>query len=96
MKKLLDYYIIKKFISSALAILFSFLIIFIAVDLIDNIEKFIDKDLSSYKILSYYLFTIPYYISIAIPMSVLIAAIIIIIEQNITNLIMIGIPINTI
>lgn len=75
MKKILDYYIIKKLISTFFTVMISFITIFVLIDIIDHIDKFIDKDLSSKEVLKYYFYTIPSIISIAIPMSLLISTI---------------------
>ena len=75
MKKILDYYIIKKFTSIFAIIMICFIVIFVLVDIIDHLDKFIDKNLTSKEIIKYYLYTTPSIISIAIPMSLLISTI---------------------
>ena len=75
MRKIIDQYIFKKFISTLFIILIAFTIIFIIVNVIDFLDKFIEKNLSSKEILLYYLYTIPLFINIAFPMSILIATI---------------------
>ena len=75
MDKLIDKYILKKFILNLVIALSSFIIIFIIVNIIDFLDKFIEKGISSKEILLYYYFTIPYFISIAFPMSILISTI---------------------
>ena len=75
MKKLLDRYIFKKFILTLFIILATFIIIFIIVNIIDFLDKFIERDLSSREILLYYIYTIPLFVSIALPMSILISTI---------------------
>ena len=75
MKKILDYYIIKKFSITFVAVIISFITIFILVDIIDHTAKFIDRNLSSKEVLQYYIYTIPSIISITLPMSLLIATI---------------------
>ena len=76
MKKILDQYILKKFFINFIYIILSFTIIFIIVDIIDNIDKFISRGLSNKEMFDYYLLSIPWYISIALPMTLLIATII--------------------
>ena len=75
MKKIIDQYIFKRFISTLFIVLIAFIIIFIIVNIIDFLDKFIEKDLTSKEILTYYLYTIPLFINIAFPMSILIATI---------------------
>ena len=76
MKKILDIYILKKFFSNFIYVIVSFTIIFIIVDMIDNIDKFISRGITNKEMFDYYILSIPWYISIALPMSLLIATII--------------------
>ena len=76
MNKLLDKYIVKKFIINFLFITISFIIIFLIVDIIDNLDKFISRDISNKEIIRYYIFTIPWFISISLPKTMLISTII--------------------
>lgn len=76
MKKILDQYIIKKFFTNFIYIIISFTVIFIIVDIIDNIDKFISRGISNKEMLDYYFLSIPWYISIALPMTLLISTII--------------------
>ena len=75
MKKILDQYIFKKFISSLIITLSAFIVIFLIVSMIDFLDKFIEYNLTSKEILLYYLYTIPWFINIALPMSLLISTI---------------------
>ena len=75
MMKILDQYIFKKFILSLLITLSAFIIIFLIVSIIDFLDKFIQYNLTSKEILLYYIYTIPWFISIALPMSLLISTI---------------------
>ena len=75
MKRLLDLYIIKKFISITLIVLISFVVIFVSVNAIDNIDKFIENKIPNTEILKYYLFSIPYFLSYSLPISLLIATV---------------------
>ena len=76
MKKILDLYILKKFFINFIYIILSFTVIFIIVDIIDNIDKFISRGISNKEMFDYYLLSIPWYISIALPMTLLIGTII--------------------
>lgn len=76
MKKILDQYILKKFFINFVYIILSFTIIFIIVDIIDNIDKFISRGISNKEMFDYYLLSIPWYISIALPMTLLISTIV--------------------
>lgn len=76
MNKLLDYYLLRKFTANFIFIILSFTVVFIIVDIIDNIDKFINRGISNQEIINYYLLSIPWYISIALPMTILISTII--------------------
>ena len=75
MKNLLDLYIIKNFFSKFLFIILSFISVFIIVDIIDNIDRFIEYNIPNNEIFFYYLFSVPWYISLALPMTLLIATV---------------------
>ena len=74
MKKL-DQYLLLKFWSILGLSIIGFISIFIIVDLIENIDRFIDNDVPFNIILKYYFYTIPWFINIGLPMSVLISTI---------------------
>ena len=70
-----DQYIIRQFwIILSIAIL-GFLSIFIIVDLIENLDRFLDNKVPSKIVFKYYIYTLPYFISIGLPMAVLIATV---------------------
>ena len=52
-----------------------FLSIFLIVDLIENLDRFMDNKVPSRLVLEYYVYTIPYFISIGLPMAVLISTV---------------------
>ena len=74
MKKL-DQYLLLKFWSILGLSIIGFISIFIIVDLIENIDRFIDNHVPFKIILKYYFYTIPWFINIGLPMSVLISTI---------------------
>ncbi len=74
MKKL-DTYILKQFILKFLFSMAAFLVVFVLVDLIDRLDKFIDADMSRNEIFRYYLLTLPWFVSIATPMSLLLSTV---------------------
>ena len=69
----LDKYILRKFIINLLISIGAFVIIFLVVDLIENIDKFIDRDASVSTVFLYYLYYIPYIINLTLPVSMLLA-----------------------
>ena len=72
---LLNFYIIKNFITKFIFILMGFTLLFLIVDIIGNIDKFIDSPLSQKEIFQYSTLSIPSFISIALPMTTLLACI---------------------
>ena len=71
----LDRYLINQFwIILSIAIL-GFLSIFMVVDLIENLDRFMDNKVPSPVVFRYYVYTLPYFISIGLPMAVLISTV---------------------
>lgn len=73
MKKM-DLYIIRHFIQNFLFGLFCFVIIFILVDLFENLDKFIDKKLNLGLVALYYLYFIPDILKLITPVAVLLSS----------------------
>ncbi len=73
--KKIDQYVLKQFFTILIMALLAFITIFIIVDLIENIDRFIDNDVPGDIISKYYIYSIPWYINIALPMSVLLATV---------------------
>lgn len=73
--KILDRYILRKFFGIFLLCLIAFLIIFLIVDVIEKIDKYIKAQMSISEVLTYYLYQLPFFIDIAIPMSLLLASV---------------------
>lgn len=71
--KLIDRYILSSFIKNLLFGILCFVIIFILVDLFENIDKFIDKNLSTGHIITYYAYFIPEIIKLMVPVAMLLA-----------------------
>lgn len=71
--KLIDKYTLTSFLKNFFFGLLCFVILFILVDLFENIDKFIDKKLSSGLIIQYYSFFIPEIIKLITPVSILLA-----------------------
>lgn len=72
MKKL-DYYILKQFVKNFLFGLLSFLIIFVLVDLFENLDKFIDNNLNFEVIFTYYIYFTPEIIKLITPVAMLLS-----------------------
>ena len=74
MKKL-DIYLLRQFITILVMAILGFVSVFVIVDLIENIDKFIDNSVPIRIILLFYFYTLPWFFSIGLPMATLIAAV---------------------
>ena len=72
--RILDRYIINSFLKILLFSLLTFLLISILVNLIDNIDTYIDRKAPLISIFKYYLFSIPYTLILTLPMAMLLAS----------------------
>lgn len=72
---LLDRYLLKRFFLYFFAALLVFLSVFLVVDLVENVDSFIDNNMNLRAVLLYYLNIFPFFIHIAIPMSALLAVV---------------------
>ena len=73
--KILDRYILKKFCVILLLALLTFLAVFHIVDVIEKIDKFIRAKMTVSEVGIYYLYQLPFFMNIVLPMSVLLAAV---------------------
>ena len=74
MKKL-DIYLLQKFIVTLLMTLLGFICVILIVDLIENLDRFIDNAIPFNITMKYYLYAIPWFINSRLPMSMLIATV---------------------
>lgn len=72
--KILDFYIIRKFIFTLLFLLLAFTCIFIVIHLIDNLRNFLNNQVPQVVILKYYLYYIPFITVLILPICILLAA----------------------
>jgi LPS export ABC transporter permease LptG len=75
MLKLMDLYVLKQFLAKLVATTTAFIVIFIVVDIIDHLDKFIDASMPAVAILKYYIHTIPWFLSIGFPMAMLLSTV---------------------
>lgn len=71
MFKIVDRYILSRFFTLIIFILLAGTVIFLVVDLIENLDKFIDRDVPYSIILNYYIYFIPYIIYLIFPVCML-------------------------
>lgn len=74
MKKL-DLYLIRQFLTILCLTLAGFVLLILVVDVIENMDKFIDNNVPFAVIVDYYLNSVPWYINIGLPMSMLISSV---------------------
>ncbi|MCK4903804.1 MAG: LptF/LptG family permease [Candidatus Marinimicrobia bacterium] len=74
MKKL-DKYLLRQFITILTMAILGFISVFVIVDLIENIDKFIDNSVQLRIIFLFYFYTLPWFFSIGLPMATLIATV---------------------
>ncbi len=75
MFKKLDIYVLRQFTGILCICLLGFLSVFVIVDLIENLDRYIDNKMPFNIVLKYYGYSLPYFINIALPMSMMIAAV---------------------
>lgn len=74
MMKLIDRYIMKQFLQTLFFGLLAFIFIFVIIDMMENLDDFIDQSVASGIIFQYYLYFIPEIVKLMLPVSVLFAA----------------------
>ena len=74
MKKL-DLYLLNRFLIVLFLAIIGFVSIFLIVDLIENLDRFMDNNVPKKIVTKYYIYTLPYFLSIGLPMSVLISTV---------------------
>lgn len=72
--KLLDRYILKQFFLSTLVALAGFIIIYIAIDMMEKLDKFLDKNVPALVIVEYYVNFIPQILSLILPVGLLLGS----------------------
>ncbi|MFQ6611923.1 MAG: LptF/LptG family permease [Fidelibacterota bacterium] len=74
MKKL-DIYLIRQFLLILTMTLLGFICIIVVVDLIENLDRFIDSKVPIHIVLVYYTYSLPWFLNIGLPMSMLISTV---------------------
>lgn len=73
--RIITNYIRKKFLFIFSFLLITIIMMFLVIDLVENLDKFIDKDVSYIIIAKYYMYYIPYIIILVLPMVTLMATV---------------------
>lgn len=71
--KIIDKYILGRFLKIIAVSLLAFILIFVIVDLIENVDKYIDHNAPAFLVFLYYLYYIPFIIVLALPIAVLLS-----------------------
>lgn len=71
---IIDRYILKKFLATFALSIVAFIVIFIAIDLMENLDQFLDHNATIGVMASYYLYFLPEMIRLLVPMSMLLAS----------------------
>ncbi len=74
MLKLLDFYVIRQFLSTLIFSLIALCLIFLIVNLIESLDDFLDQNASIVVIIKYYLFYFPEILKFLTPVAILVAA----------------------
>ncbi len=69
-----DRYVLRQFLLTALASLLAFMVLFVVVDMMENLDDFLDKHASITIVASYYLAFLPEIIKLMIPVAILMSA----------------------
>ncbi|MFQ5823304.1 MAG: LPS export ABC transporter permease LptG [bacterium] len=72
--RILDLYILRRFVMTLLYALLVFILIVIFIDMVGNLGKFLDKNVPNLIIIQYYLFYIPYLFILVLPVAMLLAS----------------------
>ena len=72
--KILDRYIVKKFVFILVFASVAFVSIFIIIDLVERLSDYIDRDVPAIIIVSYYFYFVPYIIVLMLPIAILLAS----------------------
>ncbi len=72
--KLIDRYIVKQFLLATLVSLAAFIVLFIAIDMMEKLDKFIDRKVPFMMVVDYYVNFTPQMISLVMPISLLLAS----------------------
>ncbi|MBC7187243.1 MAG: LPS export ABC transporter permease LptG [Calditrichaeota bacterium] len=72
--RILDRYIARRFLSNLTFALVAFAVIFIVVDMVENLDAFLDRHVSWTIVAKYYLLYLPYIVVMSLPVAVLLAS----------------------
>ena len=71
--KILDRYLIRRFLQNLVIAILTWILIFLVVDVIENITDFIDRGATIQQFILYYTYYIPYIVSLTLPVAMLLS-----------------------
>jgi len=72
--RILDRYIIRKFLGTLFFALIAFSVIYIIIDVVGFMDKFIDRNVGLFIVVKYYIFYLPYIVILTLPVAMLLAS----------------------
>ena len=75
MYKMTDRYIIIQFISKVIITIMVFVVIFLLVDIVEHLNYIIDSEISGFEMCKYFMYSIPWYTSLGLPMALLLGTV---------------------
>ena len=75
MYKLADRYITTQFISNTIMTLMVFIILFLIVDIVEHLNYIIDSEIPRFEMSRYFMYSIPWYTSLGLPMALLLSTV---------------------
>ncbi len=75
MHKLVDKYIITHFISKVIMTIIVFVVIFLLVDIVEHLDYIIDSKISQSEMFRYFMYSVPWYTSLGLPMALLLGTV---------------------
>ena len=75
MFKLVDRYITSQFISKVVMTIIVFIVIFLLVDVVEHLDDIIDSEIPQFEMFQYFMYSIPWYISLGLPMALLLGTV---------------------
>ena len=72
--KIIDRYLLKQFMLTALFALLAFIVLFVVIDMMENLDDFIDRHATVGIVAMYYVYFIPEIVKLVIPVAMLLSA----------------------
>ena len=70
----IDRYIIRQFILTFFFAILAFVVIYIAVNLMETLDEFVDHNITTWMIIKYYLYFVPEIVQLVVPIAMLLAS----------------------